>query len=156
VKRTSTTLFARNEQDGYAVGDAAAHRAAAALADKADAPTIQAVTQMLDFFTLVGGQCHAVTAREKFDRYENRVGDDEDGEWATTGIVFKYETRDLRVIEAKAPEEILGLPVSDSNGPPVVVEGARPEGLDEIEMELAAVEEGVVEDEVEEPVALTE
>lgn len=145
MKRDFDTLYARNEQSGFQVGDDAAHRAAAALADKADAPTIQALTYLLDMAELIGGQFHVTAVREKFDRHGNRIADAGDGKFETIGLVFNYETRDLRIEPATAPDTVFGLPVTDSHAPANQVEGG-PAQLSEEELEAALVEAGLIED----------
>lgn len=130
MKRKFEVIYPENHQDGYLPGDEAAHRAAAALADRADAPTIAALTDMLTFLERVGGQFHVTALR--------LASEVQEGEWDTQGIGFNFETRDARVMVAKAPEEInfgqlTGVPITDSQAPAVEVEVESGEpGTDEL------------------------
>lgn len=126
MERNFDTLYIRNERAGYQVGDDAAHRAAAALADRADAPTIIALTDLLTMNELIGGQFYVTAVRDKVDRYGNRVPDG-DGNFETIGLVFNFETRDVRVEPAQAPETVLGLPVTDSHAPATQVAVEQPD-----------------------------
>lgn len=110
MKRNFEVAFPENEVNGYVPGDEAAHRAAAALADRADAPTIAAFADALAFLERIGGQFHVVALRRA-------VGE----EFETVGLGFRYETRDARVQIAEPPEEVFGVAVTDSGAPAVVV-----------------------------------
>jgi hypothetical protein len=127
-------LFRQNEANGYRPGDDAAHRAAAALADRHDAPTIAAIFDALAFAERVGGQFHVVTLREKFNDLGEHVADDAEGEWETAALLIKYESRDARIILAKPPEQVFGVPVTEFEEPPTTVEVSTPQP-DELEDE---------------------
>jgi hypothetical protein len=137
MKREFSTLYLENQRDGYQPGDEAAHRAAAALADRADAPTVAALTDALALLERVGGQVHVTALRIEPD----------DGSWQTAGLGFSYETKDAHLKVAAAPEEVFGVPVTDISGPPVELpEPAEPE----------AEAEPDAQPDAEEPVALAD
>jgi|SRR6478609_8614909 len=129
-QRPFSTVFEENQQNGFFPGDEAAARAAAALADRADAPTIAALSDMLTFFERIGGQFHITSLRLPSN----------EGEWETHGLAFHFETRDARVKVATAPEDLrvgdLTIPITDSQGPAPEIElpaeePAPPESSDE-------------------------
>lgn len=134
-------ILAQNAQAGFRPGDEAAHRAAAALADRFDAPTIIALTDAVTFLERMGGQLHVVTLRERIDQEGNMVEHDAPGsEWLTLAFHLRYETQDARVALAKPPESILGVPVTDMAEPPMPVAAEPAESLrDEIEAEAEAL-----------------
>jgi hypothetical protein len=134
MQRTiSESVFPHNEDQGFSPGDQHAHRAAAALADRFDAPTIIALTDAMAFTTRIGGQLHAVTLREWVDAQGNLVPEDEPGHWSTMAIRFLYETRDGKIVAAKPPKEILGVHVEEFDQPPTPIE--NDEGSDQPETE---------------------
>lgn len=112
MKRPFQTVYAENEASGYEIGDQEAHRVAAALGDRADAPTLRAFHDMLTLLERVGGQFHVTAVRTER----------EDGEFNTVGLAFNYETRDARLKEAAAPDTVLGYPVTPSDSPPTEVD----------------------------------
>lgn len=111
MKRRFHTLYRENAGTGFQPGDESAHRAAAALADRADAPTIGALTDILTLLERFGGQFH-VTAL----RLENGE------EWETEGIGFQYESRDARLKVAAPPAAVAGVPISNMEEPAPEVE----------------------------------
>lgn len=117
--------FGQNAAEGYAAGDGAAHRAAAALADKFDYPTIAAVSDLLATLDRIGGQAYITTLRDK----------QPDDTFITLGFAFDFETRDARVEIMEPPNEIEGIPVSDSNEPPHPIQAERPEPEDAVQFE---------------------
>jgi hypothetical protein len=126
-------VFAEHEVRGFAVGDQAAHIAAADLANRADAPTIMALADILRMADLVGGQM-TITAF--------RVGPSQRGEWETKGLDITMETRDARLVVVQPPDEVFGTPVTEflEDAPEVSVEEAAgllgdPEEDDEPEPE---------------------
>lgn len=133
MKRNFEVIFAEDNQIGFEPGDEAAHRAAAALADRADAPTIGALTDMLTFLERIGGQFH-VTAL----RLESAP---DAGDWETCGLAFNYETRDARVKLADAPEQVFNVPVTDSQAPATEVHMGDAEELAESLEEQPALSE---------------
>jgi len=116
--KVADIVFPLNEQEGYEPGDQNAHRAALAMADRFDAPTIIAVTDALRYLTMRGGQLEIVTIRERFDDQGNRVSKDEPGEYETLSLHLFYETRDAKLARIKPPTEIRGVPVEDFDRPP--------------------------------------
>lgn len=117
-------LFPVNEEVGYERGDELAHRAAVALADRFDAPTIIAVTDALSFIDRVGGQLYITTARRKVNLDGQMVGKDEEGEFRSFGLTFVYESRDAALTKgpARPPETAFGVEVRDTSEPPTEVE----------------------------------
>lgn len=110
-------LFPENERVGYERGDDLAQRAAAALADRFDAPTIIALTDALAFVDRVGGQLYVTTVRRKVDRTGNLVDDQAEGEFRSFGLTINYESRDAKVERAREPTVALGIPVTDAGEP---------------------------------------
>lgn len=108
MKREFGVVFPENESVGNEPGDQAAHAVAQGLAERCDAPTLLALNDAMTLLERVGGQFHLVALRKPIE------GSDE---YETFGIAFRYETRDVRLKEAKAPTEVLGLPVSDCQVP---------------------------------------
>lgn len=98
--------YPQNDREGFRPGDDAAHRAAAALGDRADQPTIAAFSEMLAMLERVGGQFYVTAFRQKVE---------EDGDFETAGLVFRYETRDVSIEFFNEPTEIAGIPVTDSS-----------------------------------------
>jgi hypothetical protein len=123
LKRKFTNIYPANEVQGYEVGDTAAQQAALGLAQRADAPTIAALSDMLTLLERVGGQFHVTAVRKQ----------EEGQDWETVGFAFNYETRDARLVVASSPEDALSIPITDSQTPPTEVEpqqnGAEPEGI---------------------------
>lgn len=123
--KVADIAFPLNEQEGFEPGDQAAHRAALALADRFDAPTIIAVTDALRYLTMRGGQLEMATLRERVGRDGAPVGKDEPGEYVTLGMTIFYETRDAKLARIKPIAEVRGIPVEDFDQPPT--EYADPE-----------------------------
>ncbi len=115
-------VYQENAQDGFAPGDEAAHRAAAALADRADAPTIGVLTDMLAFLERVGGQFHVTALRLEANP----------DEWETHGFGLMVETRDARLKVAEAPETVRGVAITDMQGPPVELDALESEESAEV------------------------
>jgi hypothetical protein len=111
-RKFAEVIYQENAQDGFVPGDEAAHRAAAALADRADAPTIGALTDMLAFLERVGGQFHVTALRLEANP----------DEWETHGFGLMVETRDARLKVAEAPEDVRGVSITDMQGPPAKIE----------------------------------
>jgi hypothetical protein len=126
MERNFATYLAENMQQGYVPGDEAAHRAAAALAERADAPTILALTDMLALLERIGGQFYVTSVRIK----DSALGPD----WHIAGVTFDYETRDAKVERLEPPEEVDGVPVTDSSGPGITVEIERAEDGGELDL----------------------
>lgn len=139
-------LFPENRAEGYEPGDEAAYRAATALADRFDAPTIIAVTDALAFLERVGGQMLVTTLRTRLNSAGQPVGDGEPGEYRTVGISVEYESRDAKVEQIKRPAEVFGIEVRDTSEPPTQVETPAPVSHDEPEA-LEAAEAADTEDE---------
>lgn len=100
-----------------------AHRAAQALADRFDAQTIITFTNAMTFLKEMGGQIYVVTLRDRIDAEGNLVSKDAQGsEWRTLAMRFVYETQDARVDAAKAPKDVLGIPVTEFQEDPVHIE----------------------------------
>jgi hypothetical protein len=111
-----------NEQEGYEAGDQSAHRAALAMGDRFDAPTIIALTDMLSYLMMRGGQASMTTVRDRVGRDGLPVADGEPGEYRTLGLTIFYETRDAKLQLAKPPERIQGIPVEDFDRPPTEID----------------------------------
>jgi hypothetical protein len=111
-RKFAEILLRENVENGFYPGDEAAHRAAASLGDRLDAPTLAAIGDAFAFLERVGGQFHVVTLREKY-RDAERVSDEAEGEWLTSGLALFYESRDARIVIAKEPAEAFGLPVEE-------------------------------------------
>lgn len=144
-------IFSLHEEGGYEPGDVAAHRAALAMGDRFDAPTIIALTDAMTYLQKMGGQLELVTIRQKVDAEGRPVGGGEQGEWLTSGMTAAYETRDAKIQRAKPITEALGFPVESFDHPATEVEfeqDPEPESDPEPEQELAAP--------LDEPVALAE
>jgi hypothetical protein len=109
--------YSENAANGSVPGDGAAHRAAAALADKADFPTIAALSEMLSTLERVGGQFYVTAFRAEQDN----------GSFDTLGLAIDYETRDARVIAMDAPDEVAGVSVTDLKEPSVAIESETPD-----------------------------
>jgi len=146
-------VLAQNEELGFYPGDEAAHRAALALADRFDAPTIIALTNALTFTQEMGGQFWAVTLRERVNEAGEFVPEDQSGEYQTVMLRFEYESRDARIAKATTPpSHVGGVPVSDFGEAPTKIEvkappvtDEEPESLrDEIEREVAQDEEPAI------------
>lgn len=105
MKRDFAVVYPENFVNDLVPGDEAAHRAARALADRADAPTIIALSDVLALLERVGGQFHVVALREEGSG---------DGTWNTVGLAFRFDTRDAHLTVAKAPEQVCGVPVTNS------------------------------------------
>lgn len=112
MKRGFRTIYRENEAEGYVPGDEAAHVAAAALAQRADAPTIARLTDVLTFLDEVGGQFHIYAFRAQA----------EDDVYQTEALIFDFETRDFKVQPAKPREELGGIPLTDAHLPGTPVE----------------------------------
>jgi hypothetical protein len=136
-RKWAEVLFRQNEAMGYMPGDEAAHRAAAALGDRFDAPTLAAIGDALAFLERVGGQFHVVTLREKFNAAGERVEESELGEWQTAAMLIEYESRDARVILARPPEAVFEIPVTEFTEPPVEVDLGEDEPPEPDESERA-------------------
>lgn len=134
-------VLAENRERGHFPGDADAHRAAQALADRFDAATIIALTNALTFTQEMGGQFWAVTLRERVGEDGQLAGEDQPGEYQTVMLRFEYESRDARIAKATAPPaDVGGVPISDFSEAPTRIDVPDEENLrDEIERE---VEEG--------------
>lgn len=153
-------VFQDGAEQGYRPGDEHAHRAAAALADRFDAPTIIALTDAFSFLKSMGGQLFVITLRERVDIAGNLVDEKEPGgEWRTIAMRVAYETQDGRVAAAKPPKEILGVEVTEFREPPTRVElGAAtevPEDEHDLRDEIEA-EADALPDPRDEQVALTD
>jgi|SRR6185437_3352285 len=145
--KVADLIYPLNEQEGYAPGDQAAHRAALAMADRFDAPTIIAVTDALRYLTMRGGQLEMATLRERIGPDGETVSKDEPGEYVTLGMTIFYETRDAKMARIKPITDVRGIPVEDFDQPPT--EYADPEPGSPAE-ELEQLPESV-----DEPVAAT-
>lgn len=145
-RKLGESIFPLNEEMGFRVGDEAAHRAAAALADRLDAPTIVMLVDALAFLSRVGGQLYVGTVRQKINAQGQPAAKDEPGEYQTFGMALVYESRDASFYMAKPPEQVLGIPVlpleehmemAVESGGPAEPE-VEPDLRDEIEAEVAA------------------
>jgi hypothetical protein len=129
--RKFSVNYLANQADGFQPGDEAAHRAAAALGDRADMPTIAAFSEMLAMLERVGGQFYVTALRVP----------NEEGEFDTLGLVFNYETRDAKIEFLLPPEEISGVPVTDISAEPTRIEvevpGNSGDGLTDEEREFS-------------------
>jgi len=117
-KRIEDIVIAQNREHGFFPGDAAAHRAASALGDRFDGPTIIALTNLLTYIQEMGGQGYVVTLRERLTPDGHLAQEDEAGEYETAMLRFEYESRDARVVAAPPPEEIEGVKVSEFSEAP--------------------------------------
>lgn len=122
-KQIGDIVLRENRELGFAPGDQAAHRAAMALADRFDAPTIIALTNALTYTQEMGGQFWAVTLREKVGADGQLAADDQPGEFQTMMLRFEYESRDVRIVRATTPpSEIEGIPITDFSEAPTQIE----------------------------------
>jgi hypothetical protein len=121
-KRVDDIVLQQNEQAGLFPGDAAAHRAASALGDRFDAPTIISLTNLLTYISEMGGQGYIVTLREKLTPDGRLAQDGEPGEYVTAMLRFEYESKDARVCAATPPQEIEGVPVTEFSEAPTRLE----------------------------------
>lgn len=121
-KRIEDVVLDHNRELGFQVGDAAAHRAASALADRFDAPTIITATNLLTFIHEMGGQGYIVTLREKVTADGRLAEEGEPGEFETVMLRFEYESRDARVVAAPPPEAIADAAVTEFSEAPTRVE----------------------------------
>lgn len=136
----ATVIFAQNAQEGFGVGDQAAHHAALGLAQRCDAPTILALTDLMAFLDRVGGQAHITTLRRR---------DEDELSYTTEALAIGYETRDAKVVVAQGPQMI---PIEGADGVPVEVpveEFDQPPTRVEIERPAAPDVEDDVRDEIE-------
>lgn len=140
----ATVIFEENFQAGYRPGDEHAHRAAAALADRFDAPTIRAVADALSFLDRIGGQMYVVTLRRQ-------VAEDE---YETEALHLRYETRDAKMHIAPPPEHVGSVPIEDFSEPPTRIEIDAPVGEEEVETDLRDEIEAEAEALDEEPAGL--
>jgi hypothetical protein len=116
--KVADIIFPLNEQEGFEPGDQAAHRAALAMGDRFDAPTIIAITDALSYLLMRGGQIQMATLREWVNSDGLPAPKDEPGDYRTLGLTAFYETRDAKLQRAKPIEEVNGIPVADFDGPP--------------------------------------
>ena len=86
MKRDFQVIYPENVADGYQPGDEHALHAALALAQKADAPTINALSEMLTLLEIVGGQVHVTALRV-----------DQDGRFTTEALGFHFNTADAKL-----------------------------------------------------------
>lgn len=155
-RKIAELLFRDNAAIGHYAGDEDAQRAAAALADRADSPTIVAITDAVAYALRMGGQISIATLRAYVDTEGTPVPEGEPGDWRTMGLAIFYETRDARIQIAKPPKEVGGIEVTDFTAPPTRVEIEAPEApevepdlRDEIDAEADALADQV------EPLAAT-
>jgi hypothetical protein len=120
-KRIEDIVIAQNREQGYFPGDAAAHRAASALADRFDGPTIISFTNLLTFISEMGGQGYVVTLRERLTPDGRLAQEGEPGEYETAMLRFEYESRDARVVAAPPPEAISGVAVAEFSEAPTLI-----------------------------------
>jgi hypothetical protein len=142
-------VFAQNEELGYYPGDEAAHRAALALADRFDAPTIIALTNALTFTREMGGQFWAVTLRERVNEQGEFVPEDQPGEYRTVMLRFEYESRDARLAKATVPpSQVGGIPVSGFAEVPTRIEVQEPPPMtdEEVETHPEEIEQAAAEE----------
>lgn len=122
-------------------GDEVAVSRATALANLADAPTIESLIEALAMLDRIGGQLYVQARREKYDAAGQRIPEefrkDTPGQYETVGYVFRYETRDAELEVAQPPDEV-ALPELPE------IEPAQIEDLEE--------ERAAAEDRAEEPV----
>lgn len=129
--KVADLIYPLNEQEGYAPGDQAAHRAALAMADRFDAPTIIALTDAMRYLTMRGGQLEMATLRERIGADGEPVGRDEPGEYITLGLTIFYETRDAKLARIKPITEVRGIAVEDFDRPPTEYQDPEPGPPDE-------------------------
>lgn len=148
-KRIEDIVIAQNREQGYFPGDAAAHRAASALADRFDGPTIISLTNLLTFISEMGGQGYVVTLRERLTADGRLAQEGEPGEYETAMLRFEYESRDARIVAASPPGEIAGAAVTEFSEAPTRIEvGGEDERM--AESDMAAGAEALERAEVEE------
>jgi hypothetical protein len=145
-RNLGAVLYSENTEAGYAPGDQYARAAAAALAVRADAPTIVKLTDILTLLEDVGGQVYITGLRIERP----------DGRFTFDGFGAKYESVDARMRPAKPPESVeigpIEVPISDMQEPAPetdLPEPPEPEGddpdhdvRDEIEDEIDRAERG--------------
>jgi hypothetical protein len=150
-KRIEDIVIAQNREAGCFPGDAAAHRAASALADRFDAPTIITLTNLLTYIDQMGGQGYIVTLRERITPDGRLAQEDEPGEYETAMLRFEYESRDARVVAAPPPEEIEGVRVSEFSEAPTRIDVSSDQGEDAAlaEADMAAGAETLSDEEPE-------
>ena|SRR5690349_12025309 len=140
-KRIEDIVLQQNRELGYYPGDEAAHRAAGALADRFDAPTIISFTNLLTFIAEMGGQGYVVTLRERLTPDGRLAEEGEPGEYETAMLRFEYESRDARVEAAPPPKDVAGIQVNEFSEAPTKIEIQDPPATDE--------EPGSLRDEIE-------
>jgi len=90
------------DEGGFEAGDEYAASKATALAQLADAPTIEKFVQAIAMMEMVGGQFYCQAVRAKFDADNQLIPDerakDTPGRWQTVGYVFRFETFDAGVM----------------------------------------------------------
>lgn len=150
--KVADIIFPLNEQEGFEPGDQAAHRAALAMGDRFDAPTIIAVTDALSYLLMRGGQIQMATLREWVDANGSPASKEEAGEYRTLALTAFYETRDAKLQRAKPIAAVSGIPVEDFDQPPTEA------GYSTLEPEPGPADEEPEQqpEPVDEPVALTD
>jgi hypothetical protein len=141
-KRIEDIVLQQNRELGYYPGDEAAHRAAGALADRFDAPTIISFTNLLTYIAEMGGQGYVVTLRERLTPDGRLAAEGEPGEYQTAMLRFEYESRDARVVAAPSPQDVAGIQVTEFSEAPSRIELKEPPVTDE-EPETLQVEEEI-------------
>ena len=123
MKRPFEVVFSEGAELGYVPGDQVAHRAAAALADRCDAPTLDRFAAVITLLETIGGQVHITALRQE----------NQNGRYETIGFGFQYESVDARIREAKSPSAVevgaVTIAVSEGTNRPGVTPLTVPETL---------------------------
>lgn len=103
------------DEGGFEAGDDYALSKATALAQLADAPTIEKFVQAIAMMEMVGGQFYCQAVRAKFDSDDNLIPDerakDTPGRWQTVGYVFRFETFDAGVMAQRGKAFVVPGPI---------------------------------------------
>ena len=128
--------YETNARNGHQPGDQAAVQAALALAQKADAPSIHALMDLLTTQDRIGGQAYITPFRGR---------NEGEKDFDTFGFIIDYETRDARVEFMRPPDSVDGFPVSGPHEEPTRIP------VEAEEFELDPEDDPVEDESVEEP-----
>jgi hypothetical protein len=99
-------------EQGYQAGDEHAVSQATAIAQLADAPTIEKLIQALAMLDLFGGQLYVQAIRAKFDQDGMVIPDaearEQTGRWETVGYAFRFDTVDIATMARAGNEFVVG------------------------------------------------
>lgn len=107
-------------EHGLEPGDEIALQKATALAQLADAPTIEKLLEAVTMLDLFGGQIYIQAVRAKFTAAGEVIPDSEaretPGRWETIGYVFRFDTVDAAVMENKDNAFVVKGPIAPAAG----------------------------------------